>query len=326
MKDFCIVGSGISGATIAKLLSKKYSVELFDKARGVGGRSSNKRHIKASSFDHGAQYISPKNTKFKNFIVKLKEQNVLKIWNGNHIDFTKNQRKKINKYIGKKGNNDISKHLLKGLKVNLSSAIMSINFNNGYWSVTLQNNKKINFKNLIITCPFPQVINLAKKYLPKKIKKLKVKMQPNITVMLAFKNYNNFSISSIKLSEKKIGWIANENSKKRFKSKELLLTLQSSVQWANRHINNYKKNKKKTAFLLIEYFSNLFGFETGNIVFYNIHGWKYSYNFNKTNIKSYWTNKYNLGLCGDWFLGPKIEDAWLSANDLFIEINKKKPT
>ena len=37
MKDFCIIGSGISGATIANILSKKYSLDVYDKARGVGG-------------------------------------------------------------------------------------------------------------------------------------------------------------------------------------------------------------------------------------------------------------------------------------------------
>ena len=46
MKDFCIVGSGISGSTIAKLLSDKYTLEIFDKAKGVGGRSSNRRYKK----------------------------------------------------------------------------------------------------------------------------------------------------------------------------------------------------------------------------------------------------------------------------------------
>ena len=43
MLDFCVIGSGISGSTIANLLSKKYSVKVFDKARVPGGRSSNKR-------------------------------------------------------------------------------------------------------------------------------------------------------------------------------------------------------------------------------------------------------------------------------------------
>ena len=53
MKDFCIVGNGIAGSTIANLLSKKYSVEIFDKARGPGGRASNRRYEDNLSFDHG---------------------------------------------------------------------------------------------------------------------------------------------------------------------------------------------------------------------------------------------------------------------------------
>ena len=51
----------------------------------------------------------------------------------------------------------------------------------------------------------------------------------------------------------------------------------------------------------------------------------YSFNYKKTNLKSYWSKKYNLGICGDWFMGPKIEHAWLSANNLFKKIDKKKP-
>ena len=43
MSNFCVIGSGISGATIANLLSDNNSVDLFDKAKGPGGRSSYKR-------------------------------------------------------------------------------------------------------------------------------------------------------------------------------------------------------------------------------------------------------------------------------------------
>ena len=51
MRDFCIVGTGISGSTIANLLKKKYSIQVIDKARGLGGRSSNKRYKRLLSFD-----------------------------------------------------------------------------------------------------------------------------------------------------------------------------------------------------------------------------------------------------------------------------------
>jgi len=68
MIDYCIVGSGIAGSTIANLLSKKYSVEVIDKARGPGGRASNRRYKKNLSFDHGLQYITPKSKNFINFL------------------------------------------------------------------------------------------------------------------------------------------------------------------------------------------------------------------------------------------------------------------
>ena len=72
MSEYCIIGSGISGSTIANLLNKKNSVKVFDKARGPGGRSSFKRLNKNQGFDHGMQYISPKSLKFKKFICKNK--------------------------------------------------------------------------------------------------------------------------------------------------------------------------------------------------------------------------------------------------------------
>ena len=56
MSTYCVIGSGISGATIANLLNKKHSVDLYDKARGPGGRSSFKRLDKKIGFDHGVQY------------------------------------------------------------------------------------------------------------------------------------------------------------------------------------------------------------------------------------------------------------------------------
>ena len=85
MSSFCVIGSGISGATIANLLSKKHSVDLFDKARGPGGRSSFKRLDKKKGFDHGTQYISPKTPMFKKFIKELIIKKVLKNWKGKHL-------------------------------------------------------------------------------------------------------------------------------------------------------------------------------------------------------------------------------------------------
>ena len=85
MSEFGIIGSGISGATIAKLLNQKYSVILFDKARGPGGRASFKRIKGKTGFDHGTQYISPKSVEFKKFTKDLVKKKILKVWGGRHV-------------------------------------------------------------------------------------------------------------------------------------------------------------------------------------------------------------------------------------------------
>ena len=325
MKDFCIVGSGIAGSTIANLLAKKFSVEIFDKARGPGGRSSNRRYEDNLSFDHGLQYISPKTSEFKKFILNLKKKKVLKEWSGNHLDFNFEKKKNSIKYIGLKGNNDICKYLIKNIKSNYLTSITNIKFNFNYWTITLNNKDKIFFKYLVLTCPFPQLKKLMTKSLCKKISKFQVKMMPNITMMAAYKKNGNIQVSSIKFSDKIIAWASHENSKNRFKSIKSLWTLQCSVKFSKENINLLKKNKKKYQLVILKKFEKLTGFKANNVIFQSIHGWKYAYNKKNSNKNCLWLNKYNLGVCADWFNGPKAEDAWNSAKSLYSEIKKNPP-
>ena len=105
MSSFCVIGSGISGATIANLLNKRHTVDLYDKARGLGGRSSFKRLDKKRGFDHGSQYFSPKSIEFQGFTKRLVEKKVLKIWTGDHKFLSKKKKKikNILKLLEKKG-------------------------------------------------------------------------------------------------------------------------------------------------------------------------------------------------------------------------------
>ena len=319
MIDFCVLGSGVAGSTIANLLSKKYSVHIFDKARGPGGRSSTKRFKKNLNFDHGVQYISPKSKEFTRLIQKLSKKKVMKTWGGNHLDFTFKKKLLAPKYIGLKANNALTKYYLKGINLSFASHITKIEYKKKIWEIRLSDNTKYQFKALILTCPFPQLKKLAKKYLEKKISNLKVAMQPNITVMLALKNQKKISISSIKFDDDILTWVAYENSKKRFKSNLDLWTIQASLKWSKKTINKYKKDKTIINQLITK-FIHLTGLEKSKIIYKKIHGWKYSYNYQKTPLLSNWNKKYQLGICGDWFNGPKVEDAWLSANNLAKKI------
>ena len=137
--------------------------------------------------------------------------------------------------------------------------------------------------------------------------------------MLSKKNFKR--PSSYSFNDKILGWAASENSKKRFSSKLDLWTLQSTYNWANKMINKNKDNKDINSKILIDKFFKLTGFEYEKPEFILNHGWKYSSHSKKLNISSYWDPTINLGICADWFVGPRLEAGWISANDLFKKIN-----
>ena len=322
MSSFCVIGSGISGATIANLLNKKHTVDLYDKARGLGGRSSFKRLDNQRGFDHGTQYFSPKTTEFKRFTKKLIEKKILKIWGGNHkfLSDKKKENKKHVKVIGRKGNNDISKYLLKNGRWYFLSELKKINFQNRKWNLVFNDGEMKNYDNLILTCPFPQLKKLSKKYIKNSFIREKIKMDANITILIEIKK-TNLGYSSFLFNDRILGWAGYENSKKRFKSKSDLWTLQSTFNWANKKINQNKVLKKTNAKILIDKFFKLTGIKQTKILFSLNHGWKYSSNSKPLKLKSYWNSRLNLGVCADWFNGPRLESGWISANDLYKKIN-----
>ena len=148
MKDFCIIGSGISGSTIAHSLSKKYSLDVYDKARGAGGRSSNKKFNQGESFDHGVQYISPKSSQFKRFINNLITKKIVKKWSGKHIFLNKDKKedKKHIKIIGNKGNNSVSKYLLKNVNCIFNTELMKISNKDKIWELDFSDGTKKFYK------------------------------------------------------------------------------------------------------------------------------------------------------------------------------------
>ena len=115
-----------------------------------------------------------------------------------------------------------------------------------------------------------------------------------------------------------------ENSKERFKSNEILWTLQCTKKYSKKIIDSIKNNKNYYLKEIAKEFENLIGFKVKDLIFKNIHGWRYAYATKEQKLKNIWIKKISLGICADWMIGSKAEDAWLSANSLFKK-TKKNP-
>ena len=133
---------------------------------------------------------------------------------------------------------------------------------------------------------------------------------------------NKKSNSSYFFEDPILGWAGNENSKKRFKSKYDLWTLQSTFKWANKKINKNKNNKKENSKIMIDKFFKLSSIKKTKIYYSLNHGWRYYSNSRPFKIKSYWDPRKRLGVCADWFVGPRLESGWISAHDLFRKISR----
>ena len=321
MIDYAVIGSGISGATISYKLRKKFSIKVFEKAKGAGGRSSFKRYKGKVGFDHGLQYLSPRSKDFKSFTNKLVKKKVIKLWKGNHEFLNERVKRDIKhvKLIGVSGNNDISKHLLKSIDCNFQSELSEIKRKKNFWFLKFKDKSTTYAKNLIITAPFPQVKRLASNFVKTKLFKNKVKMNSSLTVLL-MTNKTGSNVSSFFTNDNILGWISNENSKKRFKFNRDLWVLQSTYEYGSKHTDNYKNKKKFYTNILVRKFKKLTKLKIKKIYFSHIHGWKYSSNSKPLKILSYWDKKKGLGICGDWFGGPRLENGWLSANNLYNKI------
>ena len=97
MNKLIIIGSGFSAGVLTRCINEK-DILLFDKSRGPGGRSSTRRVENIGAFDHGLQFISPKDKKFELFLDNYLGS-FIKKWEGEHICYEENKKIKGEKYI-----------------------------------------------------------------------------------------------------------------------------------------------------------------------------------------------------------------------------------
>ena len=131
-KNIAIIGSGLSGITIASELRKKFNIEVFEKSRGVGGRMSTRKEL-PFVFDHGAQFFKIKTNDFMNFVSELFAEKVILPWKFKLAHFEGMKLTKINIiqdkdkfFVGVPNMDSIVKYLSKKIDVIINTKIEKI--------------------------------------------------------------------------------------------------------------------------------------------------------------------------------------------------------
>lgn len=316
MRKVAIIGSGISGISLAKILEQKADITLFEKSRGVSGRLSTRR-ADSYVFDHGAQYFTIRTDEFRNFLDPLFKFGAVQEWKPRYMRFNKVLDIKSElledeeiRYVGSPNMNSICKYLSEGLNIRLNTKIISMK-KGQKWTVFDEHGNEYNdFDWVISTAPSPQTMQIF----PKEFKYYESAKSINMTgafaLMLGFNQHLKHRFDAAHILNSDISWIAFNNTKPSRPLDNASIVIHSSEQYFNANINNELDNIILNLSREAEY---IIGNDLTSAEYKSLHPWRYATVATSPKLPPLIDTDLFIASCGDWCVGGRVEGAFTSA-------------
>lgn len=319
MKTVAVIGAGLSGLLMAKALSAKASISVFEKARGVSGRLSTRR-AQHFQFDHGAPCFNVKNDSFKQLLKPLLREGLIKPWAPRMAHFHEGSVvvKKVSddsctRYVAVPGMNALCKYLSQALTVHLNTQVSRIARNANKWSLFDEKGDSLGrFDWVISSIPAQQAAVLLPNSLSFYDELASVDMKACFAVLLGFNVPPKLAFDAAILQNEMIHWVSVDSSKPGRPS-SFSMVLHSNHEWTRQCIDSPKENILST--LLIKA-SELMDIDLLTATHQSLHLWRYAQAISPS-TQSYFLDKAKqIGVCGDWCLRSDVESAFLSSQAL----------
>ena len=320
-KTIAIVGAGLAGLSCAvRLKELGHHVELFEKSRGPAGRMSTKRGDGWAA-DHGAQYFTARDPLFIAQVKTWLVEQVVALWTPDIKVYEANQwttfQSQDLRYVGTPAMNTPAKQLAKGLVLHASQTIDALSNKDGQWFLHSAETGDIDkgFDALILAIPGPQALTLAQ-HLDPDIKTIagQSNMKGCWTLMARFAQRPEVSFEAAFVNQEIISWIARNSSKPQRTGQESW-TIQANPLWSQAFI---ELNKEEVTGQMLACAKKLGLDCTGAEI--SVHRWRYASGATAPAISFYTNPELQLGICGDWLNGGRVEGAWLSGYHLANEM------
>jgi renalase len=313
--DVLIIGAGLAGLSAANDLHRAgLKVLVVDKGRGLGGRLAGRR-IGDATFDHGAQFMTARDSRFKASVAEWIEAGVAEEWYSSYPGHPNGHPR----YRGVPTMTAVAKFLATDMNVLRTTRVDSIRQGSAQdtqrWSAALDSGETVNAKALLITSPVPQTIDLlASGNIPvpadKQARLDRIDYEACIAVMAVLDRPTTIPApGATAFDQGPIGWISDNLQKG--VSKIPAVTIHGSGAFSADH---YEDDKMQTGQILIDAASPYLG--DAKVTEYQVHGWRYSkpsvVDPEACMLLSESTSLPPLALAGDAFAGPRFEGAVLS--------------
>ena len=340
-QHFAIIGAGIAGIACARtLLQAGHRVSVFEKSRDVSGRMAT-RQSAFGSFDHGAQYFTVRDDRFA--LALQTAPGICRPWSANAVRVLDALGRVAEAalpapqphWVAKPGMNALVKHwaqpLVDASAINLQTTVTRIErdaLDSKRWQLRTEgaddsSHVYSGFDAVLLAIPNVQALNLLQTsdLAPKLTAQIaKVDVAPCWTLMLAYPNASQPGISYLGpqwnaalSTHHRIAWLARESSKPGREPIERW-TVQASAAWSQEHLNDAPARVQAK---LLKAFSEITGIraQPGHV---DVHRWRYAKTINPLGKSHLWDGKAQIGAAGDWCLGHRVEDAFVSGLELAL--------
>ena len=311
-RRIALIGAGIAGLSCATQLQAAGLVpHLFDKSRGLGGRLSTRRGD-SWQCDHGAQYFTARHPAFQAEVAHWLAAGVAALWQprievlgdrSNHrLDAS------LQRYVGTPRMTAPAHHLSQGLTLSTQSTINALRRTAQGWQLQTAETGWLDdtFDTVLLALPAPQAQTLLATHSPALCALAgRVRMRACWAVMLRFDQPLHLPYDAAFVNGGPLRWIARDSSKPARSGAETWL-LHATTDWSDAHVE--ADPDAVTAAL-----ERAFGLLGGTPATARAaHRWRYAEADPALDIGQAWEPATQLGVCGDWLQGGKIEGAWLS--------------
>jgi predicted NAD/FAD-dependent oxidoreductase len=323
-----VIGAGISGLCAARTLADHgLHVTVFDKGNSVGGRMSSRRvdsddgHV---TFDHGAQYFSALDPRFRRYVDSWLQQGVVARWpdvesdRSHRIVELKNGRvlekpDSIERFVGSPSMNAVCRHLATDLNVHVQTQVGAMESADEGVRLSDDAGRFLGtFQRVIVSAPAPQTAELLVNF-PRLAQPIaKIQMQPCWSVMVSFQYPITSDWVGAFIHDSVLTWVARNNTKPNRSSSPINhehLVLHAGHQWTEQ---NWDRPADEVAQELLATFWKDSGGPPQSPLHLKAHRWKFALPVDPPSDQCFFDAEAGIAACGDWAGGPRVEGAFLS--------------
>ena len=313
--------AGLSCA--GRLAGSGQAVEIFDKGRGPGGRMSTRRmttSLGEMRWDHGAQFFTARNPDFVSAVKNWVDAGAVKEWTGQFLDLgggaEQPDAKQDTRYVGAPSMNSVIRHMARDLSVQWARRVSAILKRGDAWQLQFEDGAHAGpFSAVLVAVPAEQAVDLLKDAAPGiSAEAAAVRSAPCWAIMLGFDAPLQAGFDGARITGSPLSWIARNASKPGRAALETWV-LHASPDWSREHL---EEQSEEVAAKLIRNFCAMSGAQEP--VFSAAHRWRYAMSEKRSGSLCSWNADTRVGACGDWFIAPRVESAWLSGQALAREI------